>query len=108
MARQNKRATAPSVCPSVELREYNSNVNSRRKQEGVRGNSILEVNTAVRQDSPRPRIGNLETHSGSQVNLNQNHTTPRPIVRVGKKSGEEMCVDGCPENRMGRVQEVVS
>lgn len=48
----------------------------------------------MRQGSPKPRTGNLETHSRSQVNLNQNHTTPWPIVRVGKRSGEEMCANG--------------
>lgn len=48
----------------------------------------------MRQGSPKPRIGNLETHSRSQVNLNQNHTTPWPIVRVSKRSGEETCANG--------------
>lgn len=52
----------------------------------------------MRQGSPKPRIENLETHSRSQVNLNQNHTTPWPIVRVGKRSGEEMCANGIKQD----------
>lgn len=44
-----EQQVCPSVCPSTELREYNSDMNSKRKQEGAEGNSILKVNTAVRQ-----------------------------------------------------------
>lgn len=82
-------------------------VNSKRKQEGVEGNSICTH--GCKTGSTRKPIGNLETHGWSQVNLNQTHKTPRPTtVKVGEGSGKEVCVNGWPENRLGECRKKLS